>query len=157
MGDGGEAVTIKPNMAATSPFLKLFLGLHTSVYRASSGKIMSKLAGNDILLLTTTGRRSGSKRTLPLAYTTDGDTFVVTASNGGKPQHPGWYFNLKATPRAQVQVRAEVFDVVAKQVTGNERARIWAKLVAEHPQYKRYSTLTTREIPLMVLRRAITK
>ena len=68
-------------------------------------------------------------------------------------QHPGWYFNLTAQPRARIQVRAEVFDVIAEQATGDDRARIWAKLVAEHPQYARYSTLTTREIPLMILRR----
>ena len=130
-----------------------FLGLHVSIYRSSGGKMMGRLAGNDILLLTTTGRKSGEQRTMPLAYTTDGAAFVITASNGGKPQHPGWYFNLTAQPRARIQVRAEVFDVIAEQATGDNRARIWAKLVAEHPHYARYSTLTTREIPLMILRR----
>ena len=141
-------------MAGTSIFVKWFLGLHVSIYRASGGRLMGRLAGNDMLLLTTTGRKTGEKRTTPLAYITDGDAYVVTGSNNGQPKHPGWYFNLKANPRAQLQVRAEVFDVVAAEATGDERARIWTKLITEHSQYARYSTMTTRQIPLMVMRRA---
>jgi deazaflavin-dependent oxidoreductase (nitroreductase family) len=140
-------------MAGTPIFLKWFLHMHVSIYRKSGGKIMGRLAGNDILLLTTTGRKSGEKRTTPLTYFTDGDRYIIVASNGGKSQHPGWYFNLTANPQAQVQVRAEVLDVTAKQAAPEERKALWAKVLATGPQYARYASQTAREIPLMILQR----
>jgi F420H(2)-dependent quinone reductase len=84
---------------------KAVLWLHSTLYRLTNGRIGGRfIAGSPILLLTTTGRRTGKRRTRPLAYVRDGDRFVLCASNGGSPQHPGWYHNLRAAGRAEIQV-----------------------------------------------------
>ena len=78
--------------------------LHSSIYRASDGHVWGKMFGAPVLLLSTTGRKSGQRRTTPLVYTMDGDDFVLIASNGGAPKHPAWYLNLMANPDATVEV-----------------------------------------------------
>jgi deazaflavin-dependent oxidoreductase (nitroreductase family) len=84
---------------------KAFLWLHVTLYRLTNGRIGGRfVAGSPILLLTTTGRRTGKRRTRPLAYVRDDDRYVLCASNGGSPTHPGWYHNLQATGRAEIQV-----------------------------------------------------
>jgi len=134
--------------------MKAFLGMHAAIYRSSGGKVMGKLGGMNILLLTTTGRKSKQTRTIPISYFSDGDAYVLTGSNNGRDQHPGWYFNLKADPHAKVQVGAEVFDVTAVQASPDEKKRLWAKLINIGPNYANYAKKTTRDIPMMMLRRS---
>lgn len=131
---------------------KVISAVHTRVYRATRGLIGHRAAGLASLLLTTTGRRSGAARTVALTYVPDGDDFVVVASNGGADRHPAWWLNLRQSPRATVQVGATVLPVTAHAADAAERARLWPKLTAANPFYARYELLTTRAIPVVILR-----
>jgi deazaflavin-dependent oxidoreductase (nitroreductase family) len=110
--------------------------------------------GVQTLLLTTTGRRSGRSLMLPLIYGTHGDHYVIVASKGGHPQHPGWYVNLVAEPAVQVQVGGERFTARARTASGDERAALWDQMAEIWPPYNEYQTKTGREIPVVVLEHA---
>ncbi len=103
------------------------------------------------LLLTTTGRKSGEKFIFPLFYGTDGDSYIVVASKGGAPEHPGWYRNLLADPNVEVQVGTKKLKAHARTVSGAERARLWQKALEFWPPYADYQLKTEREIPVVVL------
>jgi deazaflavin-dependent oxidoreductase (nitroreductase family) len=105
-----------------------------------------------VLLLTTTGRRSGKRRTAPLGYFESDDAYVITASNGGSPRQPAWYYNLRADPSATIQVGKSVIEVHAEEATGEDRDRLWARLVEVAPTYRMYGSRTNRRIPMFVLR-----
>ena len=109
--------------------------------------------GSTILLLTTTGRSTGEKRTVPLIYVQDGPRYAIVASKGGAPDHPGWYKNLEKTPEVELQVKDEVFGARARTAKGKERERLWRKANAVWPHYDEYATKTKREIPVVVLER----
>jgi deazaflavin-dependent oxidoreductase (nitroreductase family) len=103
------------------------------------------------LLLTTTGRKSGEKFIFPLFYGKAGDSYIVVASKGGAPQHPGWYRNLLANPEVEVQVGTAKMKARARTATGEERARLWQKALEFWPPYADYQRKTEREIPVVVL------
>jgi deazaflavin-dependent oxidoreductase (nitroreductase family) len=103
------------------------------------------------LLLTTTGRRTGTKRRTPLIYGRDGDDYVVVASVGGSAKHPAWYLNLDADPNVEIQVDDEQYDAVARTTAGDERARLWSAMSEIWPAYVCYQTKTKGEIPVVVL------
>ena len=129
-------------------------GLNVWVYRLSRGKFMGRFpSGAPVLLLTTTGRKSGQRRTVPLLYLKDGNDFVIVASQGGAPQHPGWYLNLDAAPKAEVEIGAERFPVTARRVSEDEKAALWPRLVAIYAPYEQYQRRTTRPIPVVRLSR----
>jgi deazaflavin-dependent oxidoreductase (nitroreductase family) len=109
--------------------------------------------GSTVLLLTTTGRRSGRETTTPLIYGLDGVTPVIVASKGGAAKHPGWYRNLRKTPEAEVQILGERFPVRARIAEGAERERLWELMNGIWPHYAEYQTRTEREIPVVVLER----
>ncbi len=109
--------------------------------------------GSTILLLTTTGRKSGNETTTPLIYGLDGDNPVIVASKGGAPAHPGWYRNLVKNPAATVQIKGDVFDVRARDAEGDERDRLWRMMNGIWPHYDAYQEKTDREIPVVVLER----
>jgi deazaflavin-dependent oxidoreductase (nitroreductase family) len=136
-----------------SRFWQAFGHLHTWLYEATGGRVGARGGGRDMLLLTTTGRRSGEPRTLPLAYLRDGDAFVIVASNGGASRHPAWYHNLRAHPTARVRAGRQVFEAAAVDADAAERARLWPLLTEYNPPYARYAERTEREIPVAVLRR----
>ncbi len=104
-----------------------------------------------VLLLTTTGRKSGRPRTQPLTYTNVGDGYAVIASKGGAAQHPLWYLNLRANPLAQVTVGRETRKVHARDAEGEEREDLWRALTDLYPGYDRYAERTSRRIPVVVL------
>jgi len=132
----------------------LFGDEHVRRYRETGGKVGHLWReGSTILLLTTTGRKSGEKRTVPLIYATDGDRYVIIASKGGAPEHPGWYENIEKTPDVELQVMDEVFQARARNAQGEERARLWRKANEVWPHYDEYATKTDREIPVVVLER----
>jgi proline iminopeptidase len=111
--------------------------------------------GSTVLLLTTTGRRTGEETTTPLIYGLDGDgNPVIVASKGGAPEHPGWYRNLVKTPEAEVQILGDRFRVHARDAQGTERERLWELMNGIWPHYAEYQTKTEREIPVVVLERA---
>ena len=131
--------------------LRAFMGLHTAVYRLSGGRLGGKMGNLRILLLTTTGRKSGQPRTVPLVFFEDGERLVVIASRGGDPRDPQWWENLKREPAAQVQVGAERRRMRARVASVEERARLWPRVLRENPAYAAYEKRTTREIPVVIL------
>jgi deazaflavin-dependent oxidoreductase (nitroreductase family) len=131
---------------------KAVLWLHVTLYRLTNGRIGGRfIAGSPILLLTTTGRTTGKRRTRPLAYVRDGDRFVLCASKGGSPRHPGWYHNLCATGRAEVQVGPERLAVSARTADPTERSQLFPRFVQMCKGYAGYEHKTSRQIPLVVL------
>jgi deazaflavin-dependent oxidoreductase (nitroreductase family) len=131
----------------------LFGDEHVRVYRETGGEKGYHWRGTEILLLNTTGRRSGQERTMPLIHRADGDRFVVVASKGGAPDHPTWFKNLEANRDVTVQVRDEVIPVRAHVAEGEERARLWSLMTEVWPDYDKYQSRTDREIPVVVLQR----
>jgi deazaflavin-dependent oxidoreductase (nitroreductase family) len=103
------------------------------------------------LLLTTTGRKSGEKFTFPLFYGETGNSYIIVASKGGAPEHPGWYRNLLAHPEVEVQVGTKKLKAKARTATGEERTRLWKKGLEFWPPYADYQKKTDREIPVVVL------
>ena len=110
--------------------------------------------GVPVLILTTTGRRSGEERPTPLIYGRSGDDYLVVASKGGAPDPPAWYLNLSEAPDVQVQVKADRFGAHARTATPEEKAEMWSTMAAIWPAYDEYQTKTDREIPVVVLERA---
>ncbi len=131
----------------------LFGAEHVRVYRETGGERGYHWRGTTILLLTTTGRRSGEPRTTPLIHVVDGDRWVVIASKGGAPDHPAWFQNLQADPEATIQVQADEVPVVMSEAEGDERARLWSAMTEVWPAYDDYQAKTDREIPVVVLTR----
>lgn len=122
-------------------------------FRANEGKVGGPLEGVLLLLLTTTGAKSGEQRINPLAYHTDGERLVVIATKNGAPTHPDWYHNLVAHPDVSVEVGTESFEARATVVEGAERDELYAKRVAVMPNFAEYQAMTTRTIPVVVLTR----
>ena len=118
----------------------------------NAGKV-GMFADTTVLLLTTTGAKTGTERVTPLVYLGDGDRYMVFASAGGSPRHPGWYYNLKATPEVTLEVGTEKFRARASELTGDERDRIFAVQSARSPQFAEYQDMTTRTIPVIALER----
>ena len=123
-------------------------------FRANGGKVGGPFAGRPLLLLHTTGAKSGQPRTNPLAYRADSDRLLVIASKGGAPSNPDWYYNLLANPDVVVEVGDEKFPVRATAVTEEpERSRMFAKMVEQMPGFADYERNTSRKIPVVVLER----
>ena len=127
-------------------------GLHNKIYRLSGGRVGGRMGKAPVLLLTSTGRKSGQPRTNPLLYAPAGDNgYMVIASKGGAPQHPLWYLNLQANPLAEVTVGRKTHQVRARDAEGEERERLWRSLADLYPGYDKYAQKTSREIPVVVL------
>jgi deazaflavin-dependent oxidoreductase (nitroreductase family) len=126
--------------------------IHVFLYRLTGGRLGSAVRGFHILLLTTTGRKSGKQRTTPLGYFEYDDGYVITASNAGLDRHPGWFYNLKSNPRVEVQIKDAKKEAVAEQAEGELRGLLWEQLIEHAPGYADYENSTTREIPMVILR-----
>src|SRR5437868_8872910 len=122
-------------------------------FRDNRGQVTGMFAGAPLVLLTTTGAKSGTRRTTPVVYTRDGDRLVVIASKGGAPTHPDWYHNLVAHPEVTVELPEETFDARARVAEGPERERLWRAQAALMPNFDEYQKATTRKIPVVVLER----
>jgi deazaflavin-dependent oxidoreductase (nitroreductase family) len=122
-------------------------------FRANAGKIPGRDSGFPLLLLTTTGAKSGQQRTTPVAYLADGDRVVVFASKGGGPTSPDWYHNLVANPRVSVEVGSESYGARAVVAAGEERERLYARQAQLFPVFGEYQQKTTRKIPVVILER----
>ncbi|MBV9227747.1 MAG: nitroreductase family deazaflavin-dependent oxidoreductase [Chloroflexi bacterium] len=123
-------------------------------FRANGGKVNGQLGGVPLLLLTTTGAKSGLRRVLPLGYLTDGERLIVAASKQGAPTHPAWYHNLLAHPEVTVEVGNECFTAIAAVVEGEERERLWARALEQFRFLGEHQSKTTRQIPLVALERS---
>ena len=126
--------------------------VHSALYRISNGVIGGRIANSPVLLLTTTGRRSGKQRTVPLLYLMDGRNVVLVASNGGAVKHPAWYLNLQTGSEAWIQIKHIRQRVNAEQASAAEKQRLWPRLTGMYPGYKRYQEITDRDIPVVILR-----
>lgn len=122
-------------------------------FRSYGGKVGGPFEGAPLLLLTTTGARSGMARTTPVMYLPDGDRLIIFATKAGASTNPDWYYNLMAHPKATVEVGSETFEVMAVEVTGEERDRLYARQAALFPGFADYEAKTTRRIPVIALRR----
>ncbi|HSQ00627.1 MAG TPA: nitroreductase family deazaflavin-dependent oxidoreductase [Candidatus Dormibacteraeota bacterium] len=141
-------------MAATrNAMVELFWKVHPRLYRWSGGRIGGSLMGLPVLLLTTSGRKSGQPRTTALMYLPRATDFVVVASVLGEPRHPFWWRNLEADPEATVLVGRSRYAVRAREAVGAEREALWRLVVAKVADYEEYQARTTRRIPVVVLER----
>ncbi len=109
--------------------------------------------GRPLLLLTTTGARSGQHRTTPMMYVRDGERLLVIASNAGAPKHPDWYYNLVTHQHVTVEVGRETYDATAIVTEGVERQQLWDKIVAQYPFFAEHQAKVTRQIPVVALER----
>ena len=122
-------------------------------FRANEGRVGGNHEGRPLLLLTTTGRKTGRTHTTPVMYLADGDGCCVFASKGGAPQHPAWYLNLVANPRAIVEVGTERFEARATVIGPDERDALYRKQASLYSQFAEYERKTTRTIPVVRLTR----
>ena len=122
-------------------------------FRADRDKGGGAMKGRPLLLLTTTGAKSGQLRTKPMMYIPDGDRLLVIASNAGAPTHPDWYRNVVAHPEVTVEVGSDTFKAIAIVTEGLERQRLWSKVVELYPFFADHQAKTSRQIPVIVLRR----
>lgn len=120
-------------------------------FRAHGGKVGGPFEGAPLLLLSTTGAKSGERRTTPVMYLPDGERMIIFASKAGAPTNPAWYHNLQANPTATVEVGTETVEVDASVSTGEERERLYSRQAERYPQFADYAQKTTREIPVVAL------
>jgi F420H(2)-dependent quinone reductase len=125
--------------------------VHLAIYRASGGGILGSLVGMPVLLLTTTGHKTGKQRTTPLTFLRDGADLVVIASNGGADRSPDWSLNLQHNAHAVVQIGRRKSTVMAKTASPEERERLWPVITATYQGYATYQRKTTRQIPVLLL------
>ncbi|MEV4106860.1 nitroreductase family deazaflavin-dependent oxidoreductase [Nonomuraea sp. NPDC049695] len=123
-------------------------------FRANEGRVGGMFEGAPLVLLTTTGAKSGNPSTTPMMYLADGDRYIVIASNAGRDHHPAWYHNLRATPEATAELGTETFEVKAVVVEGAERDELYARMAEKWPGFREYETKTSRLIPVIALYRA---
>ena len=132
-------------------FLRFFVPFHILVFRLTGGRLLGKF-DLPVLLLTTTGRRSGRRRTVPLLYLEDRGTLLLVASNNGGPGNPGWYHNLVANPTVEVEMRAGRRSMRAEPLVGAERRQRFERIKAVADRYEGYQSRTDRELPVVALR-----
>ena len=142
----------KTEIAIANPLIKLISRLNTWAYRATAGRVGGKFrSGAPVMLLTTIGRKSGRRLTIPLLYLRDEGRIVTVASKGGMDHHPLWYRNLVANPAVDVQIGTETSAMQAHTASDAEKRALWPKLVAMYPDYATYQARTARNIPVVVL------
>jgi deazaflavin-dependent oxidoreductase (nitroreductase family) len=133
--------------------MKTIAATHNATYRVSGGRLGGRMNGVPVLLLTTTGRKSGKPRTAPLLFVRDGETIVVVASNGGSDYVPAWWLNLRANPEAEIELGRVRTHVKAREASPAERARLWPEFTSRFAAYATYAARTAREIPVVILER----
>jgi F420H(2)-dependent quinone reductase len=126
-------------------------GVHTAVYRASGGRVAGELGNLPVLLLTTTGRKTGKKRTTPFLFILDGEDVAVVASNGGMDWFPAWWLNLQQHPDGVIEIGRERRHVTARKADSERRARLWPEFTGPYPDYLKYEARTAREIAIVIL------
>jgi len=131
----------------------LFGQEHVERYSETDGEEGHDWQGTTVLILTTTGRRSGQRRSTPLIYQPHGDDYLVVASKGGADEPPAWYLNLQDDAQVTVQVKGDRFAAQGRTADGEEKPEMWAKMAAAWPDYDEYQKQTDRDIPVVVLTR----
>ena len=131
---------------------KTIMALFVSLYKLSGGRIGGSMRGLGVLLLTTTGRKSGKQWTTPLGYFEDNGAYIICASNAGNDHNPAWFLNLKSNPHVTIQVKDRHINATAEPANTETRNRLWGRLVALAPGYGNYEKKTSRVIPMVILR-----
>jgi deazaflavin-dependent oxidoreductase (nitroreductase family) len=139
------------SMAAPAGALKAAGKLNIPIYRLTGGRLFGSLDGNPILLLTTTGRKSGQSRTAPVIYLPDGDRMIVIGTNAGNLRSPAWALNLEANPDAEVEVGRKRQPVRGRVAAGDERAELWRRFTEHYSGFDDYEANVTRDVRLFVL------
>jgi deazaflavin-dependent oxidoreductase (nitroreductase family) len=133
-------------------FFKIFLFMHVNLYRLTRGRLGGRMMGNDVLLLKTTGRKSGKKRTTPVMYLREGDSYVVTASAGGAAKNPGWYWNAaKGSGPVQIQVMDKVITASVSEAEGEQRDALYQRFIDSNANFAKYQKNLARRIPVLIL------
>jgi F420H(2)-dependent quinone reductase len=130
---------------------KVIFSIINFLYRFTGGRIGGQMNGREVLLLTTTGCKTGKQRTVPLIYIMDGSSYVITASNSGANRNPGWFFNVKSNPQATILIRDKQIKVTAEVTEPEKKRALWAQLLQVAPFYAGYQQRTSRDIPMVIL------
>ena len=130
--------------------MRVFTRINVWVYQLSGGRLMNRMLGTPICLVTMTGARSGRKRVIPLMYNPNGEDVILVASLGGAPKNPVWYYNLVANPDVEIQVGAVKRRMRCRQASAGEKTALWPAIVANFPSYGAYQRRTDRDIPVMI-------
>ncbi len=138
-------------MSIAKWFFRQFMRLQVYMYRRSGGKRMNRVRRMPILLLTTIGRKSGRERVTPVMFIRDGDNYVITASNNGAEENPGWFANLQADPKVKIEVDGVSKNVIARKASAEERSRLWPQLVRQAHFFEDYQKKAKRDIPMVIL------
>ncbi len=149
----GDHAYARLSMAMPAAMLRALGKLNVPLYRASRGRLFGKIGHAPVLLLTSTGRRSGQQRTAPVLYLAEGERLVVIGSNAGNQRAPAWALNLQANPDAEVELRGERRRVRARVAEGEERTELWRKMNEQYGGFEDYSARTARDIPVFALER----
>src|SRR5438477_333270 len=136
MSIDGDKVSVKSQVGSgNKSLLKFLTWLNVVLYRITGGRLLNKMEGCPVCLVTMTGHKSGKKKTIALMYTADGDHVLLVASLGGAPKNPAWYFNLKAQPEIEIQLGSIKSRMLARESNPEERASLWPKVVASYPSF----------------------
>ena len=146
-----RSASSRRSMALSASWLRRVGKLNVPIYRMTRGRVFGTVGGSPVLLLTTTGRKSGEPRTAPVLYIRDGERLLVIGSNAGNAKTPAWALNLRAKPDAEINVRGRSRPVTARVAEGEERDRLWKTITDEYPGFDDYRERTDREIAVFVL------
>ncbi len=130
---------------------KFFTGANVFIYQKTRGRLGSRMGRQSVMLVNTIGRKSGKQHTTTLSYYRDRSTYLVVASNWGKENHPGWYYNLMQNPRTTIQVGPDIIRVEARQAQEEEYNRLWELVTRQNDQYVQYQAEMKRKIPIVIL------
>ena len=137
---------------AKDQLFKVWTGVHEAIFRMSNGRVLGKAAGMPVVMLTTTGRKSGKKRTTMLTSPVqDGNSIVLVASYGGDDRHPAWYLNLRDNPDVEIIGMGDSKAMKARTASAEEKAELWPKVTSKYKGYAGYQTKTDRDIPVVIL------
>ena len=137
-------------MGKLLPYLKVFSSLNEKVYRLTNGRILGKLNGYDVCLVTMTGAKSGKQRVIPLMYVPYKEGVIIVASQGGAPKNPVWFNNLVANANIEVQYKAKKMQLRARRADAEEKAAVWSVCCEHYPDYDLYQNRTGRDIPVFI-------
>jgi F420H(2)-dependent quinone reductase len=138
------------NSQAVVVLMKYFARAHIWVYQRTNGLLGARLLRYPAALITTTGRKTGEKRTTPTLFLREGERVLLPASFGGRDSNPAWYHNLRENPDVHIQIRGEHLDLFARDATDDERRHYWPRLIEMYPPYRNYREATDRVIPLVI-------
>ena len=131
---------------------RMFMAIQIALYKLTNGRVGGNFGGADVLLLTSTGRKTGKIRTVPVMYVRSGENYAITASANGGPRHPGWYWNVtKGTQPVQIQVNDQVMNVTVEEAAADQRDQLYQRFIDMAGQFAGYEKKTTRKIPVLIL------